>query len=218
MPRDTASYTYGKSAKVKAAPYCTSRFFLGWNTRSDGRGISYRPGQTVQVKGNITLYAQWGVQYTSSRIIYQVNGKQTVTCYGPSSRNLTKVTIPSVIRRNGITYKVTEIRTKAFYKNSRLSTVNIGNNVSVIGEKAFANCKKLYRVNVGTGLKQINSHAFDRIKKGCVIKIKSTKLKKVNSRIDYGTSKMTVRVPRKKLQSYKKLFRKKSRTVTVKFY
>lgn len=218
MPRDTASYTYGKSAKVKAAPYCTSRFFLGWNTRSDGRGISYRPGQTVQVKGNITLYAQWGVQYTSSRIIYRVNGKQTVTCYGPSSRNLKKVSIPSVIRYNGITYKVTEIRAKAFYKNSRLTTVNIGNNVAVIGEKAFADCKKLYRVNIGTGLKQINSHAFDRIKKGCVIKIKSTKLKKVNSRIDYGTSKMTVRVPRKKLQSYKKLFRKKSRTVTVKFY
>lgn len=218
MPSDTAAYTRGQKAKVKSAPYCTSRFFLGWNTRSDGRGISYSPGQTIQVKGNIQLYAQWGLNHTSSRIIYRVNGRQTVTCYGPSSRNLKKVTIPSVIRHNGITYKVTEIRAKAFYGNQHLTTVSIGNNVSVIGGKAFGNCKRLYRVNIGTGLKQINSHAFDRVKKGCVIKIKSTQLKKISSRIDYGTSKMTIRVPRKKLNTYKKLFRKKSRTITVKSY
>lgn len=218
MPSDAAFYTYGKTAKVKAAPYCTSRFFLEWNTRADGRGASYKPGQAVPVKDNLTLYAQWGVQYTSSRIIYRVNGKQTVTCYGPSSRNLKKAVIPSVIRYNGITYKVTEIRARAFYKNSHLTSVNIGNNVTVIGGKAFADCKKLYRVSIGTGLKQINSHAFDHVKKGCVIKIKSTVLKKVSSKIDYGTSKMTVRVPQKKLYPYKKLFRKKSQTITVKPY
>ncbi|UQK59026.1 S-layer homology domain-containing protein [Fenollaria massiliensis] len=36
-----------------------SRRFLGWNTEADGSGTKYLPGQTIDVKGNLTLFAQW---------------------------------------------------------------------------------------------------------------------------------------------------------------
>ena len=36
-----------------------SRRFLGWNTEADGSGTKYTPGQKIDVKGNLTLFAQW---------------------------------------------------------------------------------------------------------------------------------------------------------------
>ena len=34
--------------------------FLGWNTKPDGTGITYREGTTILLTGDLTLYAQWG--------------------------------------------------------------------------------------------------------------------------------------------------------------
>lgn len=33
--------------------------FIGWNTKADGSGTSYQPGDTYAVNANLTLYAQW---------------------------------------------------------------------------------------------------------------------------------------------------------------
>ncbi len=33
--------------------------FTGWNTRPDGKGTIYTDGQTMNLKNNLTLYAQW---------------------------------------------------------------------------------------------------------------------------------------------------------------
>ena len=38
--------------------------FTGWNTRSNGRGTAYAPGDPVTLTANITLYAQWTSAYT----------------------------------------------------------------------------------------------------------------------------------------------------------
>ena len=103
-------------------------------------------------------------------------------------------------------------------KKSRLTRVSIGHNVSVIGKNAFYKCKKLKKVTIGTGLTQINPGAFRGVKKGCTITIKSLKLKKISSRIDQSVSRMTVRVPKRKYTAYKKLLRKKSKTVIIKKY
>ena len=140
---------------------------------------------------------------------YRVTANQVVTCYGTTNSRVTKISIPSTVRYNGVTYRVTSIWANAFKKKSRLTTVSIGHNVSVIGKNAFYKCKKLKKVTIGTGLTQINSSAFRNVKKGCTITIKSLKLKKVSSRIDQSVSRMTVRVPKRKYTAYKKLLRKK---------
>ena len=149
---------------------------------------------------------------------YRVTANQVVTCYGTTNSRVTKISIPSTVRYNGVTYRVTSIWANAFKNKSRLTTVSIGHNVSVIGKNAFYKCKKLKKVTIGTGLTQINPGAFRGVKKGCTITIKSLKLKKVSSRIDQSVSKMIIRVPRKKYSAYKKLLRKKSKTVTIKKY
>lgn len=149
---------------------------------------------------------------------YRVTANQVVTCYGTTNSRVTKISIPSTVRYNGVTYRVTNIWANAFKKKSRLTTVSIGHNVSVIGKNAFYKCKKLKKVTIGTGLTQINPGAFRGVKKGCTITIKSLKLKRVSSRIDQSVSRMTVRVPKRKYTAYKKLLRKKSKTVIIKKY
>ena len=149
---------------------------------------------------------------------YRVTANQVVTCYGTTNSRVTKISIPSTVRYNGVTYRVTSIWANAFKKKSRLTTVSIGHNVSVIGKNAFYKCKKLKKVTIGTGLTQINPGAFRGVKKGCTITIKSLKLKKVSSRIDQSVSRMTVRVPKRKYSAYKKLLRKKSKSVIIKKY
>ena len=149
---------------------------------------------------------------------YRVTANQVVTCYGTTNSRVTKISIPSTVRYNGVTYRVTSIWANAFKNKSRLTTVSIGHNVSVIGKNAFYKCKKLKKVTIGTGLTQINPGAFRGVKKGCTITIKSLKLKKISSRIDQSVSRMTVRVPKRKYTAYKKLLRKKSKTVIIKKY
>ena len=156
--------------------------------------------------------------YRVGNLKYRVTANQVVTCYGTTNSRVTKISIPSTIRYNGVTYRVTSIWANAFKKRSRLTTVSIGHNVSVIGKNAFYKCKKLKKVTIGTGLTQINPGAFRGVKKGCTITIKSLKLKKISSRIDQSVSRMTVRVPKRKYTAYKKLLRKKSKTVIIKKY
>ena len=45
-------------------PSCTSKTFKGWNTKSDGSGTSYSPGDTYKDNSSVTLYAQWEGKYT----------------------------------------------------------------------------------------------------------------------------------------------------------
>lgn len=162
--------------------------------------------------------ARVNTSFRVGNLKYRVTANQVVTCYGTTNSRVTKISIPSTIRYNGVTYRVTSIWANAFKKKSRLTTVSIGHNVSVIGKNAFYKCKKLKKVTIGTGLTQINPGAFRGVKKGCTITIKSLKLKKVSSRIDQSVSRMTVRVPKRKYSAYKKLLRKKSKTVTIKKY
>ncbi len=50
-------------------PGCTievpAKKFIGWNTESDGTGIMYQPGDRVEVKGDLTLWAQWKMTWAS---------------------------------------------------------------------------------------------------------------------------------------------------------
>ena len=162
--------------------------------------------------------ARVNTSFRVGNLKYRVTANQVVTCYGTTNSRVTKISIPSTIRYNGVTYRVTSIWANAFKKRSRLTTVSIGHNVSVIGKNAFYKCKKLKKVTIGTGLTQINPGAFRGVKKGCTITIKSLKLKKISSRIDQSVSRMTVRVPKRKYTAYKKLLRKKSKTVIIKKY
>ena len=60
-PLDTSSYKLGDVAIVLEADGVTAEGyrFLGWNTKKDGSGKTYLPGEKIEVKSNVILYAQW---------------------------------------------------------------------------------------------------------------------------------------------------------------
>ena len=107
----------------------------------------------------------------------------------PVNLKTKSVVIPATVKINGVTYKVIGISDRAFKNNKTISKVTIGSNIKSIGNDVFNGCKKLKTVI-----------------------IKSTKLttKTVSKKAFKGISKKTtIKVPKKKLTAYKKLFKKK---------
>lgn len=89
-----------------------------------------------------------------------------------------KVKIPAVVKKDGISYKVTAIADQALRLDKTIKTLIIGNHVTVIGARAFANCWQLKKVTIGTGLKRIGKEAFRGCQKLKAVTIRSEKLKK----------------------------------------
>ena len=53
--------------------------FTGWNTKVDGTGTAYAPGDVITAEGDVTLYAQWSYGYTV-KFNYD-EGVENVTVY-----------------------------------------------------------------------------------------------------------------------------------------
>lgn len=108
------------------------------------------------------------------------------------------IAIPDQVTIDGITYKVTTIGSKAFYKCTNLTSITIPSKVKKIGNYAFKGCTKLKTINLNTTLlttKTVSDKAFSGVSTSAVIK-----------------------VPKSKAKTYKKLLVKKglSEKVTVK--
>lgn len=84
-------------------------------------------------------------------------GNVTITKYNGNARS---VAIPAVL--DGHT--VTEIGSKAFYKNTSLYAINIPNSVKIIGDSAFNECTNLSSVVLSENLKTLGRSAFANCK------------------------------------------------------
>jgi len=53
--------------------------FDGWNTKSDGKGTTYKVGDTPYINdGNLVLFAKWKKTYVSSGVYFLMRGRRTV--------------------------------------------------------------------------------------------------------------------------------------------
>lgn len=153
----------------------------------------------------------------------------------PASAKKSSVAVPSTIKVDNVTYRVTSIAADAFKGNKKLTKVTIGKNVRSIGTNAFYGCSKLKTVSVGSDVTTIGTKAFykctsltqitipSKVTKigkqafyGCgklkTITIKSKKLtaKNVGSSAFKNTyKKAAVKVPKGKAKSYKKVLQQK---------
>ncbi|MBE5937975.1 MAG: hypothetical protein E7265_08095, partial [Lachnospiraceae bacterium] len=124
-----------------------------------------------------------------------VNG--TVTYVAPANKKAATVNVPDTVVISGVTYKVTAIEKKAFSGCKKLNKVTIGKNVAKIGAKAFYGCSKLETL---------------------IIKTTKLTVKKVGSKVFGKTpKKMTVKVPKKKFNAYKKMLIKRGVNKKAKF-
>jgi len=59
-PMAAQDIAYGTPTKLSANTYEKGgNHFVGWNTQSDGQGISYTDKQLVTLRASIELFAQW---------------------------------------------------------------------------------------------------------------------------------------------------------------
>ena len=110
--------------------------------------------------------------------------KGEVSYTAPKDRKITSVVVPAVVKLKGITYKVISIRKDAFKNCKKLKKATIGKNIKSIGKNAFYGCERLKNIAVKTTkltAKGIGSKAFAKLHK-----------------------KLKIKVPKKKLSSYKK--------------
>ena len=148
------------------------------------------------------------ITITVGNMYFETDGNEAV--YTGSGKKTSDVTIPDYVYQSGRRYKVTRIDDKAFYKNTKLKSVDIPQTVTEIGSKAFYGCKKLTKVTIPGKVRVIGSKAFYGCKKLTKVTVKSTKLTKVGSKAFTGISKKAViKVPKKKLRSYTKLLKGK---------
>lgn len=156
---------------------------------------------TVTGKGNYSgnISAQFSIEVLPGIVHevgtnkYKVVDNTQVAFVGVAKKTIKKVSIPATVTIGGNKYKVTSIADKAL-KGAKVTKVTVGSNVTKIGKEAFSNTKKLKQ-----------------------IVIKSTKLKSVGKNALKGINgKAKIKVPKKKLSSYKKLFKKKGQGKNVK--
>ncbi|MCM1499190.1 MAG: leucine-rich repeat domain-containing protein [Clostridium sp.] len=149
-----------------------------------------------------------GTILTGKAGIYKVTNvkKKTVAYMGIKNKKASSVKVPEEIKIKKKKYKVTSVSASAFRNNKKIKTVTIGQNVKEIGKNAFRGCKNLKKVTIGKNVTTIGNYAFYGCKKLNLIEIRSSKLKKVGKAAFKKIAKQpTARVPKGKIQSYKKL-------------
>ena len=174
-----------------------------------------------KMTAKLVIRIKKGAVYTRKSLKVRVtdpklDGEGTVRILGPASKKIKELKTPKKVRIGGVWFKATEIGKEAFAGCKKLKTVILSHNVSTIGAKAFANCKRLEKVRVGKGLKTIKKGAFQGDKRLKSITFRSLKIKKVGKNAFKGINKKAViKVPKKKLKKYTKLFEKKGQGKNV---
>lgn len=124
-----------------------------------------------------------GDEITTNREIFTVTkiGKNPSVEYTELfDDDVTDVAIPESITIYGVTYKVTSIAPKAFYKNTSIKSVTLTSSVSKIGSKAFYGCTSLKNIVIfSTKLKSnaIGTNAFTKVAKNVKVYVPSAKYK-----------------------------------------
>lgn len=117
--------------------------------------------------------------------------------YVAPKKKTASVVIPDTVTMDGIVYKVTSIASNAFKGNKILKKITIGKNVTKIGANAFNGCKKLKTITFKTTKLKTNT-------------VGKNAFKGINA-------KATIKVPKKKLNAYKKILKKRGVGSKVKF-
>ena len=169
------------------------------------------------VTKTFTITIENGTIHVVGAYRYQVTDAETVSLKGLNDKKTAKVKIPGTVTIGGKVFKVASVGKNAFKKNTKITSVEIGDNVKTIGASAFEGCTKLSKVTVGKGVTEIGSSVFKKCKKLSKITIKSLRLKKVGKNALKGIKPTAkIKVPAKKLKAYRKLLKNKGQGKKVK--
>ena len=172
----------------------------------------------------------------SNNLIYTITDDENfeVEVAGVSKNNISKLVIPGTVNVDGWTYKVTSVGSRAFYKNTKIKSIVIGNNVAsiedyafygcknvkqikmgksveIIGVSSFRKCTKLTKVILPKSIDELGKNAFYGCKKLKTITINANSVVDISDNAIKGISKKAViKVPKKLVNKYKKKFKGKT--------
>lgn len=121
-----------------------------------------------------------GASYTVGNVKYQIlkssASKGTVSVKGVKNKKTTKLTLPGTVTISSYKFKVTEIKKKAFYKNTRLKSITISKNITKIGDAAFYRAMNLKSIKIQSSkIKTVGKNALKKIHAKAVIQVPSKK-------------------------------------------
>lgn len=121
-------------------------------------------------------------EVTVSGGVYRLNhGNLTAVFIKPENKNAKKLTIPDTVNANGKDYAVREIKKGACKGMKKLTTLNLGANVTKIGASAFEACGKLKTITIRCAKMKKNgfgAKCFLKIKAGATFKVPKAMVKK----------------------------------------
>lgn len=150
--------------------------------------ICNRCGEQTAKTFEKLAYPKAGTKYTVAGCQYKVTKAGAEVSLIKTNKKAKRVTIPAVIKVNGVTYKVTSIGAKAFNGSKKLSKVTVGTTIKKISNNAFFKCRSLKTVTIKSVLltkKTANKKAFKGISRKMVMKVPK-KMKKVYVKIFKG--------------------------------
>ncbi len=144
------------------------------------------PTQTPTQEPEQNTELKTGDTFSELGLKYKITASGKVEFIGLVVEKTKSITIPDTVNHLGKTYKIVKIGAKAFYKNTNISTIIVGKNITTIGKQAFYGCSKLTAISFNAkSLKKVGSKAFTKI-----------------------NSKAGIRVPKACEAKYKKLLKK----------
>ncbi|MBR1973769.1 MAG: leucine-rich repeat domain-containing protein, partial [Candidatus Methanomethylophilaceae archaeon] len=102
-----------------------------------------------------------GDEFVDSGLVYRVvsDSDRTVTVFS-SNTVPADLIIPDTVENDSIEYKVISIDGYAFGRQSGIISVDVGDNVRIIGQQAFNHCSSMTSISMPDGLVSIGKEAF----------------------------------------------------------
>ena len=182
---DSNKYIFSIKSKLTAG---TSYYLcISSESNNDEEDIDFIRPITINIAGSGTTYSWYtppapkptpapgpqalkkGKTFTVGKLKYKVTksdgNKSEVTLVKNLNKKAKKVTIKNTVKYKNVTYKVTGINSKAFFKNKKTVTVNIkATGIKTIGTNAFNNMNDKTKIKLPKSKKKLYKKLLKKAK------------------------------------------------------
>ena len=196
--------------------------FVEWNTKADGSGTTYIPGDRFYIKDNVMLYAIWenepqkpeapATMAPGTPTAVPDDGTEDNSSVRIGSTHTIKKAKYKVTSSNKVTYMgTTDKKSKKITIPDTVVIQGKSYKVTEVGGNVCKSNKKVTQVIIGKNVTVIAPKAFYKKKTLKSIKIKSVKIKKIGKNAFKGINKKAIFiVPKKAKKKYKSKLNKKT--------
>ena len=153
MDTESRTLTYNSAYGTLPTPTRNGYNFAGWNTQSDGSGVTVTSATVISTASDHTLYAQWTGKTITATFYYQSNATSgsttisstTATCTVSNEYGNCNVTIPSAVTGSVGTYNNSYV---GLARSTGTLTANVDNSATTAQVFYDATYYSLYRTAV----------------------------------------------------------------------